>query len=445
MNLLTTPEAERYRVTVNGDRWYTDTLPTCPVAPATNKTFPSVTTVKRAEGADWSPVTIKRLAEAYADNPHIWAGMTVDETKTSMRTIGTVALTAAGQRGTNVHTLIESLLTDRPYSFPDDDPVWAYKATCENMLEALQCTPMYLEVPLFNRTLNGAGFAGTADAIVELADGRVAVIDWKSRGEGTGNTCYPGEVAQLGLYSKLEYMIVNGQRVKPPVIDAVIIVSVTPKAFAFYDLDLFGAQAHGVALHTWYLATLTAREPIPRAVRKLEAVTPTVAMLTAQEQYEQVNAHPEEGVIADPVGCDVLRDMYKALPDVQRQWINNVSQEAARAGVTFHLSEQPTVRRFEILRGLLFLAPTMPDDETVRLLLRLTGVREDLLPNMGTGHLVGSLDVNMAKAFATFCDRWTTGNPTITYTMDGTPTMTTAQPAQKEIEQYAETVLTLDL
>jgi hypothetical protein len=443
MNLLTTPEAERYRVTINGDRWYKDTLPTCPIAPATDKTFPSVTTVKRAEGADWTAVTIKRLAEAYADNPHIWAGMTVDETKKAMRATSTIALTMAGQRGTNVHTLIESLLTNRPYSFDPADPVWAYKATCEMMLEALQCEPLYLEVPLFNRTLNGAGFAGTADAIVELADGRVAVIDWKSRGEGSGNTCYPGEVAQLGLYSKAEYMIVDGQRVKPPVIDAVIIVSITPKTFAFYDLDLWGAQAHGVALHTWYLATLTAREPITRAVRKLETTTPN--MLTAQEQYEQVNAHPAEGDKADPAACDVLRNMYKALPDVQRQWINKVSQQAAQKGLTFHLSEQPTVRRFEILRGLLFLAPTMPDDETVRLLLRLTGVREDLLPNMGTGHLVGSLGVNMAKAFATFCDRWTTGNPTITYTMDGTPTMSTAQPAQKEIEQYAETVLTLDL
>jgi hypothetical protein len=68
-----------------------------------------------------------------------------------------------------------------------------------------------------------------------------------------------------------------------------------------------------------------------------------------------------------------------------------------------------TVRRFEILRGLVMLATVEPDDETVRCLLERTIGDVAHYEALTVGHLVGTCTANEAKAFALDCHMYVDG------------------------------------
>ena len=44
------------------ERWYHDPLPSCAIAEQSDWQGPSISTVKKASGQDWSFVTVKRIA-----------------------------------------------------------------------------------------------------------------------------------------------------------------------------------------------------------------------------------------------------------------------------------------------------------------------------------------------------------------------------------------------
>lgn len=419
MNVIKADPADAYRVTLDGQRWYCDPLASCVVAPASDTVHPSVSAVKKAAASDWTSVTLRRLAVAIEATPDMYRGMDVTDIKALMAYTDKAGLNAAGQRGTNVHTIIEDLMAGRPVSVNEAMPGHNYLGAATAMLGALDAELLHAECVLFNRTLHGKGFGGTADAIVRLPDGRIVIVDWKSRGES--NTVYAAEKQQLGLYSLAEYLIVGGKRHPMPVIDGLIIASVTPTGHMFYDIDLDAAQASGVALHDWWTATQHERDGIGRGVKSLPKITtvavdspPTVAVvLTPQEQHAAIRqqiSDADEGGQADTGAYSILEARYKALNDERRAWIGRIATEATQHGVTFHSSSAKTVRRFELLRGLVMLAAVEPDDETVRCLLERTIGDVAHFEALTLGHLLGTCTANEAKAFALDCHTYVDGH-----------------------------------
>lgn len=119
----------------------------------------------------------------------------------------------------------------------------------------------------------------------------------------------------------------------------------------------------------------------------------------------------------------VLQREYGALDADGRAWITALTDQAMRAGVSFHLSSTKTVRRFEIVRALVLLAQQgLTDDQVVRDLLEPIIGDPAQFPSVPVGHLVGSLDASEAAKFAGLVD----GRFAISFTTNGKPTL---QPA----------------
>ena len=410
--------ADGYRVTVGYQRWYRDPLPACAIADADDTLRPSVTTVKKAASSDWSPVTRKRLAHAYAANPDVWAGLDLDAVKASMSDIDKGSLAYAASRGTNVHTIIEDLLYGRPVSVDAIRPGYEYLATCQAMLADLEPELLHAECVIFNRTLNGAGFAGTADAIARV-HGKTYLIDWKSRGADSGHKCYGVEKAQLGLYAAGEYLCVDGERHPFPHIDGVLIVSIMPDSFAYYVIDIDAAKTYGAKLHAWWTATNTEREGIarqtktmrPKAPRGSKAETPALDWI--DDPAPAPVALPDEGDdLSGPDWFDAWNALEVRFDEIvgvnasADAWFRRVVKEARLAGVGFARGGGRTARRYEIYRGLIALAghdyesDTDRDEITRALAAFACDSDAPLFPTVSLGHAVGSMDVATAKRFA---------------------------------------------
>lgn len=79
---------------------------------------------------------------------------------------------------------------------------------------------------------------------------------------------------------------------------------------------------------------------------------------------------PDEGPAADPDAVATLQHKYQNLPDEARAWIAGIARDANKAGRPIHLAGTPTIRRFEIVRGLVVLAAAgFDEDEIVRRLI----------------------------------------------------------------------------
>jgi hypothetical protein len=136
-------------------------------------------------------------------------------------------------------------------------------------------------------------------------------------------------------------------------------------------------------------------------------------VLTPQEQHAAVRqevADEDEGGQADGAAYVILERRYMGLDPVGRKWISRIATEATQHGVGFHSSAAKTVRRFEILRGLVMLAAVEPDDETVRCLLERTIGDCAHFASLTLGHLLGTCTADEAKRFALDCHMYVDGH-----------------------------------
>lgn len=72
---------------------------------------------------------------------------------------------------------------------------------------------------------------------------------------------------------------------------------------------------------------------------------------------------PYEGQPADVAALTALANRYTTLTDVQRELVRNVAAQADQAGRSISLSANPTVRRFELARLLVYLVEQTWNDE----------------------------------------------------------------------------------
>jgi hypothetical protein len=260
MTLLGPSDASNFRVKVGryGDRWYTDPLPGCDVAPASDWTGPSVSTTKPPFANRY--VTLKAIADmptlagvATSGPDDIYEAFKVHDKK-----VGRINMT----RGTIVHRWAEDRLLGRTALF--DDPGHAdamaqavrFRPALDSFFDTYQPEPVAVECVCLHQDLNGVGYGGTADAFLRI-EGEVWAVDWKSRNSDHG--AYLEEAAQGGAYIGAQYMIVAGEdgqpkRVPIPDVAGVLIVSIREDGFRVFPIAKQGAVDAYHAMHAWWTA-----------------------------------------------------------------------------------------------------------------------------------------------------------------------------------------------
>lgn len=257
--------ADNYRIKVGRfkERWYRDPLPGDAIAPAVtddDEAYPSVSSVKGASGKDWSFVSLKRIA--HADDLSEIAAKGFYERYERFKVINQLDLTAAMRRGTNVHTWAECIAYGIPQYLRRDGEGGAYFPVVDKLFQDLQPKLVAAEFVCIHRTLNGLGYGGTSDGIFEI-DGKLYMVDWKSRSEDADHDVYPEEAGQIGAYCGAEYIIVEdkdpanphgARRDTMPELDGGLIVSIKPDSYEVYPIDLPRATEHFHSQHAWWVA-----------------------------------------------------------------------------------------------------------------------------------------------------------------------------------------------
>jgi hypothetical protein len=304
MTVLRGPsDADHYRVKVGryGDRWYTDPLPTCPIADelfihpdedpeaADHWQGPSWSIVKGAAGKDWSYVTNKRNGHTPSSELHRIADLEPDMRTQAFNAINKNGLTQAGGRGTIVHLWAEDFLAGRGPRIITDPILFSLKlpkAALDEATEYLEALSAFFdhyqprviaaEYVAIHRDLNGYGYGCTPDVIAFVQDQFVG-IDWKTRGADSDHGAYPEEAAQIAAGAKAQYMIITdpktGQPMRDqiPTIDCGLIVSIKPDGCRVYPTNIAKGFAHVEAMHAFWVARLTEKG----AIGKPWAPTPT--------------------------------------------------------------------------------------------------------------------------------------------------------------------------
>lgn len=424
-NVLRGPaDADHFRVQVGryGDRWYHDPLPADSTWGATTEVFPSVSIVKKASGSDWSFVTLGRVNE-YLKDPQRMAAFTAatpDQRYEIMKMVNRLGLEAAGRRGSNVHLMAEGRLYRMPDGIGPDDPGAEYRNAINDFFDRYQPELIAAEFVCVHRTLNGAGYGGTCDALLTI-NGSPAWVDWKSRGVDSNHAAYAEEAAQLAAYARAEYMIVESPhgpaRQAIPQSDTGYIVSVKPDGCRLYPIDLDAAFKHWTALHAWWLARRSEKDPIGRQL------APGAKPATRSAQRAEITTEPAEGAAVPDDTFAPLQAAYADLPAAGIEWIKELTSQAAQALVPFHAKGNRTTRRFHIINALVSLVKDgSTDDETVRAFLEPIIGEPSQWPTIPLGHLIGSLSATEAEQFSGVID----GRYVIVLSSDGRPTL---QPA----------------
>jgi len=120
----------------------------------------------------------------------------------------------AADRGTTIHEWLQARVLGLP--LPDTDGEAAeYVDAAESWVQRFNPVPVHTEVTLF-----GDGYAGTADAILEIG-GQVYLIDYK-----TSSGLYPEVALQLSALAWSDTMIADGEVQNTPEIDRVAAVRI---------------------------------------------------------------------------------------------------------------------------------------------------------------------------------------------------------------------------
>lgn len=408
------PENFRQQVGRYGDRHYIDNLPGDGIHVPENpqRPYPSVSVVKGAWPkflTDWAAGAAAQYAVEHQD---AWRQLPTDDaieliTKAAVRTRD-----RAAKRGSDVHDIVEHLaLGHRPDYMLIDDSVQPYVPCLERMVRELRIRPVVSEAVVFNHAL---GYGGTFDMIAETVHG-IGLLDWKTRKK---TSRYDEEAAQVAAYAGGEYMIVESplggaMRAPLPSIDYLATIVISPEGYQTHEIDEDGAWKLWTALHAFWMAksnghfwegTLASPATSPAAtqanlVERVRALSdgarkylaaqwpsglPTLKQNPSDWELMRIDAlvgevekrdsapfnpvaMPDEGAVLDIGTYRHIEAVYKTLDDYIKAAVDYFLQ-AARPSVAMGQFSR-TVRRFEVLRMLIYVAEYYRGDVT-----EMTGV-----------------------------------------------------------------------
>ena len=379
-------DADNYRVQAGrfGDRFYTDPLPADDTWPATtdDDIHPAISTVKKASGQDWSKAMAKRLAKQPSQLVEIGGLDSEFERKQRINLLSDAGLDGAGNRGTVVHAHAEAKLLNRLPIYQLNDETKPYIRTLDAFLAAYNPTLVASEFVAMHRTLNDhnlvrgneyLGYGGTGDAVIEI-DGKLWLVDWKSRAVDSQHKAYPEEGAQVAAYGRAQYWIVgddtspNGaKRIAPLELAGGLIVSIKPDSYECFPIDLDEGFSYWTDLHAWWQARRSERRSVgrkwaPRVPVTSELVTGPEGEL--RSHLETMESDPVEPPIIS-IG-DVLvsgnRERFKAMTEAQKNLARdkfkhakvnpNRTEFAVRvAAILDAVEERPSIREAQEKRA----------------------------------------------------------------------------------------------
>jgi hypothetical protein len=159
--------------------------------------------------------------------------------------------TNSRERGTRIHSALESILRREPISVEDRDMPAVVGA--RTWLNEHKVKPVEVEAFLINETL---GYGGTCDLIAEI-DGEVWLLDWKSSKSVAwpSGAVYDEMRLQLAAYARAEFIARPGdpERHPLPAITRHGIVHVTDAGTRLYAADVTDADwiAFRACLHLY--------------------------------------------------------------------------------------------------------------------------------------------------------------------------------------------------
>jgi hypothetical protein len=154
----------------------------------------------------------------------------------------------------------------------------------------------------------------------------------------------------------------------------------------------------------------------------LDAVEAAIAALEFKPRDPKLNtprpAPPAEGADIDRDNFDVIKAKMVEADAATRAWFGELVKQADTAGVDFKAQNKPSLRRYEIYRGLVHLGmwlqqgdlgpeAEMPGDNEVLLALVYAAAGGDdatRFDNVTPGHALGSLGVHEAYTFSLLVD-----------------------------------------
>ena len=130
---------------------------------------------------------------------------------------------------------------------------------------------------------------------------------------------------------------------------------------------------------------------------------------------------PDEGPdIVLQSSIDILEAAYHNLDDAGRTFVNDVGAQARAAGLGFHMNldtgGRRTVRRWEIMRGLIALADGFDNDDAIRGCAAAVNAEVADLMSFNWGHIVGHMGADDAATFANIAVALANGEASMRFT-----------------------------
>jgi hypothetical protein len=366
-----------------------------------------------AFGLATDPSLVARVI-ALGGTPHTW---TADDKKAVGKVCEDAANIAQAHKGADIGTAVHRMV--ERINLGEDVDGGPYRADLDAYRQAVAAMGWTIDPELVECRMvcDELEMAGTCDLIVDTASG-MFVADLKTGSSVTFGGL--GYGAQLAAYAHGDLYDPATDTRRPLEIWAhigyIIHLPAGEGVCTIYEVDI----ANG------YAAAKLANEV--RAVRKASRTWLTEVTATPQPVVEGETpgdirnrwASPAEGEPSDVLAVDQLKDRYTGLAD--RSAITALATEAQQAGVSFHLKEARTARRYHILWGLVTLAEADALDEDAVRILTSTALDSDAaqFPTVTAGHALGALDATTAQTFADLCAVLAAGRGVVTVDADTT-------------------------
>lgn len=238
------PDLFRVKVGQYGDRWYLDPMPPDGKYRLEQMVdpVPSVSTIKKAAGKDWTQVSLQRVAKWWHETQTSFEGMEADQIAQRLQEASGAGLDVAAERGTQIHRMMEVYAVGGdPTEVELGIEAQVYRNTVLRMLRDLRPVVALSEFVCFST--DAGGYAGTADALWCI-DGDYYVVDYKTR--ANKHAVYLEEGWQVAAYGKADYCVgeisenVVGRFALSDVgwIAGGLIVSITPTGYNLRGIDL---------------------------------------------------------------------------------------------------------------------------------------------------------------------------------------------------------------
>lgn len=197
------------------------------VWPETGEAYPSVTTILKNLESPFSRAAVHNVATYAVDHVLEWEklprGTAISKIKESQW--------GKADFGSEVHRVVQEWLDEPTLEIENVEPDYLlYLKAAINWLNANVQKAIHVEKVVFNTEYQ---YAGSADAIVKLRSGELAVVDWKTGG------IYHRYALQQVAYARADYVIVDDSPVRLPPISKAFIVQLTEEGeYQDYEVDL---------------------------------------------------------------------------------------------------------------------------------------------------------------------------------------------------------------